>query len=331
MQVAPVSQSMSSEEELHIKCRRCACLSIVALIDIIVTISCVASSYHYVSYDEMAFKRAVYGSVDTSVIYNQGRYFMPLTYSVVRFPAVYQPIVFLLSVFSDNGLEFDVSVSFQYKLPPNSLADIYNKYSTNYESLVISVSKAAIKNTATLFGVEDYLSNRTYIENKFAVAVHGKLSEIVWVDAPTQFFKIISIHFPGSLIDKSLQTVVTLQNNELLLAQQQLSVINAETDSIIAAIDAQTTLTLAYATNTATQTVNESQNKAKRLMVNARGQGIATFLSLLGFNSTDTAMCVENRDEIIRILSIGENINATILFGTIATSASANLLLHKTI
>lgn len=84
-------------------------------------------SFHVVEYDEMAFKRNKFGTVDTSKIYKQGRHFLPLAFEFVKFPSSYQRICYLesdgtqLTVFSNIGLEFSIDVCIYYVLLESEL------------------------------------------------------------------------------------------------------------------------------------------------------------------------------------------------------------------
>ena len=86
-------------------------------IGLIVMVSTVPSSYHYVDYNQFGLVRDNYGDVQLSPTYAQGRYFQPLTHSFVKFPATFVPVRFVSSVFDDNGLEFDLHISFYYRIP----------------------------------------------------------------------------------------------------------------------------------------------------------------------------------------------------------------------
>lgn len=291
------------------QCRVVCCTSILFALSVIIIPSTVASSFHYVNYDEYAFSHYVYGSVDTSTVLTQGRYFYPLTYKSIKFPSTFQKVEFVSSVFADTGLEFDVHVVFYYRLPKNKLADIYNKYSSNYLTRILTNAKSAIKNTATQFTVNHYLMNRTYIENEFARVVSDELEDKIGVDVPVDYFKIRGIRFPDPIITSSLQSVVALQNNQVQQNQQAVNIVTSDTAQMVAEINARTTLIMAFADNQASKIVSDSESEANKIIISARGNGIKTTLDVL--NITDQ----NARDEFIRMMSIIDTGDAKIMYG----------------
>ena len=108
----------SDGDKYHIKCS-CEWVSVYMLlfIGLIVMVSTVPSSYHYIDYNQYGLLRDNYGDVELTPTYTQGRYFQPLTHSFVTFPSTYNNIRFISSVFDDSGLEFDLYISYYYRIP----------------------------------------------------------------------------------------------------------------------------------------------------------------------------------------------------------------------
>ena len=65
-------------------------------------------------------------------------------------------------------MAIDIDVSFQYLLRPQYLGDVYDMVALNYENNIKSVAIDALKNTAPVFGADDYLTQRPKIEKAFA-------------------------------------------------------------------------------------------------------------------------------------------------------------------
>ena len=121
------------------------------------------------------------------------------------------------------------------------------------------------------------------------------------VYAPSNYYKIINIQFPSSIISTSLKTAIALQNNQIQQNQQEVSVIIADTNQMIAEITASTHKLLSYANNTANQIIGKSITKATQIVSLSRGKGIEYFFQEL--NITDT----NDKDSIINTFAILDN------------------------
>lgn len=244
------------------------------VISVIIIVTCVTMSFWYVPYYNYALRRNTYHGVALNDLYEEGRYFLTLDNSLIYFPSTYNEITFNSKTFAENGLEFDCYVTFYYKLPKDNVGKIYDSYSTAYETRVVNNAKQIAKNVASTFSVDDFLTNRTYIETSIANVLEKYLKDTVYVEAPAEYFKIVNIIFPATLIDKSLETAIALQNNEIQEFQQQVNIIEADTNKLKAEIDAETKRTLEYANNLAYQMVTNSQSESTKILSVARSNGI---------------------------------------------------------
>jgi regulator of protease activity HflC (stomatin/prohibitin superfamily) len=274
-----------------------------ALVVAIIVISTIASSFWYVSYSQYALRRNTYSGVDLTPTFTEGRYFQTLVNSMVYFPSTYQEVTFESKTFAENGLEFDCQITFYYRLPKDSVGSIYNKYSTSYDTRVVNNAKQVAKNVASTFSVDNFLSNRTYIERKIAIELEPYLLDTVGVYAPADYFKIINIVFPETLMSKSLETAVALQNNQVQSYQQEVDLIEADTQKLKATIDAQTSRTIEYAKNQATQIITNAHSKATQILLVARSDGIDTVCNELEINSSDS------KNKLTKVFAVMDNLN----------------------
>ncbi len=318
--VMPERRSTIGEdpENYHFS-RCCVILSVLSLIGAIILCATIASSFHYVKYDQYALLQDRYGTVRLSRVYEEGRYFFPLNYNMIKFPATYIPVQLDTLVFTETGLEFDIQVEFYYRLPKDNLGKIYNSYSFNYDDLVHSNAKTTIKNSAANLKFDLYFTNRTYIESLFANNVANVLLTDVYVDMPIELFRISSVTVPDSIIELSLESQIALQNNDLLEKTQKVAVIRAETDRLVATITAQTKQVLQFANNEAKRLIEKATSYANRIEITARAEGIHTMLVAL--NISDTTKSAANNDtafttQLVRTLALLDNaVNTTIVPG----------------
>lgn len=300
------------DRELSKKEENCHNYGIGAFIIIaIVVITTITKSFWYVSYNEYALRKNSYNGVDITKTYEEGRYFLTLDNSLVYFPSTLQEVSFQSSIFAENGLEFDLDITFYYKLPKNKVGKIYNKYSTNYHSRITNNAKQVTKNIASTFPVDYFLQNKSYIEKTIANELELDLSNTIGVIVPKTFFKIIKISFPETLISKSLDTAIALQNNEIEQHKQEVDIIKADTSKLKAIIDAETSRTIEYANNEASLLVANGKSQAIQILIKARSDGINKVCNFV--NITDS----EEKKRLITIFAVMDNQHNVTMFNQI--------------
>jgi hypothetical protein len=276
----------------------------------VIIIATVTKSYYYVSYDQYALKRNKYHGVQLEKVYTEGRYFTTLDNDFVFFPATYKPIKFTSKTFSGNGLEFDLDISFYYKLPKEEIGSIYNLYSTNYASRIENNAKQVTKNIASTFSVDQFLQNRTYIEKTIGIELEKQIKNISNIDAPQEYFKIINIVFPTILIDKSLETAIALQNNEIAIKQQNVNIINADTKQMVSEITAEKNRYYAYAQTEGNKIISNANSQATNVILVAKSNGLDLLCNELNITSSS------DKNRINKIFTIIDNANNLTLLNT---------------
>ena len=109
------------------------------------------------------------GKVWRDEVYEAGRYGIGPDYTFRCYPLNVRNFNERLSVWSkssgsDAGSTVYLDVSYQYLLNPERLGELYSMVALNFEGLVASRTQDAIRNTAPLFGIDSYLSQRPLIE-----------------------------------------------------------------------------------------------------------------------------------------------------------------------
>jgi hypothetical protein len=286
------------------------CSSLIFIISLIIIITTVVLSYHYVRYDKYTLRLNTYHGADISKVYSEGRYFLTLDNSMIYFPSTYERISFTSSAFSDNGLEFDLNVSFYYRLPKENLGIIYNSYSTSYENKIEANAKQVTKNIASTFSVEEFLSNRTWIEESIGMGLQTQIYQTLKIYVPYNYFKIITITFPSILISKSLDTAIALQTNQIALLQQEVNVIKADTQQMISQIEASTSKIENYALTLSNQIKLNAQSVSTNMLLTSRTDGLDLFCSILNITNPDQI------NKINKIFNMIDNANNLTLFNT---------------
>lgn len=290
-------------------------------IGVLLTVILVPLSFRYVRYDEQCFVRDKFGVVDTNSIVTQGRHFFTLNYDLVCFPSTLTKIQYLqkdntnLNVFTSDGFQIGLDIVFFYRISSENLAKIYNKYGTNYEVTVINEAKQIIKNFAgtssTGFNIpiKDYITKRRDISSQMAKSVFDGLFSVIGVDAPKQYFKIMNINIPQSMIDQYLKTVLQFQDNLIQQNKQSIVQVVAETETLVEAINVQSNFTIANAQIQSNEIISNAQSLASNIVSTARSKGIQYIFNTLNFTNS------EDKSKLNRLMSIGDNPDKRIMFG----------------
>ena len=275
-------------------------------------------SFHYIQYNEYAFVRDKFGKTDTGKVITQGRHFYTLKYDVIRFPSTYTEVRFVdndaQSVFTKEGYQILISISFWYKIPPESLEYIYQKYSMNYKNSIVNEAKLIIKNLAGTVNtglnveVERYITDRYNISQIIASVLSKQLYDEFGIDVPTKYVKLMYVGIPDSLLNQYSRTVEQTQRNQLEQNKQALELIKAETQTIVTNTKVQTDFILNSAKIDADRIVSNSKAFANNIITSQRGKGLKIIMDRLNITSQDDI------NRMIRIMSLTENQNNKIFY-----------------
>lgn len=276
-------------------------------------------SINFVNYNQYAFAHNIFTSVDTSNTLEQGIYFYSPWTKLEYFPSTYQNIKLFEPVFSDTGLEFDLEVIFYYRLKKNKLASIYNLFSKNYHSRIISNSKQIIKNIGSKYSVDDYILNRYQIEKDIGFSLSIELDKEIGVDINPEFVKITNIKFPENIVKSNLLSAIAQQQNDVEINQQNYQSVIAETNYIVAQLKTQSEQINEFSKNEANLLISNAESLSKNIIGKAKLNGINYFFKT--FNITDSKI----KNKYIDLFGIIDNTNSTLVIGF----ESNNLFINK--
>jgi hypothetical protein len=293
-----VSINNSDNEPINEKKVWCYTITLGIIIPIIILIIVIPTilSFGYINYTQCGFVQDIYGVVDTSKVLPYGRYLIGPTKKIITFDALYNHVDLITQVFTDDGYQITIEISFWYKINSNTLAQTYNTYSTNYPYRILSIAQSLIKNNVTGYKIHDYIQRRENIEYSLGTLLQNKLFNDVFVDVPKRYFRILSIK-ADALFANSLISAIQQQNNSIQQNQQLVSVINADTIQMVAEINANANLILEYADTEAKQIVQISQNTLINKINEARSDGIELIIKTLNISNPTI------KDELIKILA----------------------------
>eukprot|EP01083_Nonionella_stella_P038749 105344_1 len=293
----------------------CACCGFVVFLTLMIML---ITSFAYVEYDEYAFKKSTTTNiVDKSQVFDNGRYLWGFTQTKVVFPKLFQRQELNLSVANTDGVMVQIAISFWYRLPKEKLSEIYSSYGTNYETQLISQSRAAVRNTAVQFQVSEFLSNRGAVRDQIATNLSLILDNMN-IDCPAYTVQLNEIEFTTSLLTTHLSAAVQLENNLQREFEQNATQIRAETSKLVEEYLATTTIITRTAEANKTAAIETAQAKYDEVIAQARGEGLASTMKALGIvNETEKA-------RFLKLMAILDNSNTKIVDLTGAAIVNLN-------
>jgi len=194
------------------------CLLITALILLAILLPL---SFSYIDYYDYGLRqRKTTGSVDTSVVYGSGRYFVGPDYRFIKYKADAHVVRLNgVAVFSDGGednigLTFNVDLSFTYFLKKDEIGQLHKDLAKSYESVILSRTNDAIKNSATSVKFEDYFLNRRNVELQFRDALQARWDAAPPLHATLDQFHLGRIFIPETVAEKQLYSKIQVEKNK---------------------------------------------------------------------------------------------------------------------
>jgi len=250
-------------------------------------------SYHRIWYYEIALVRRVTGTVEYDHLLTQGRRYLVLGKTPIRFPATQQRVSFLevekdpLVVFSEQGLEFDFNLAFCYKIIPERVGDLYATYGTVYDDRIKTVSLSLLKDQATKYTSDQFIRDRDTITRDFAMILKRELEKTIPIQISLDLVALLAINFPLTLIRKNMEATLEIQNNILEQNQQAVDIIRADTNLQVAALSAQTNYTITKAEIDGNYTIAHARADAIGIERNADAQGLFYAVQTLNLTSEE--------------------------------------------
>lgn len=247
-------------------------------------------SFSYVEWNQYALKQnTANNKVDYNHVYENGRYFWGLARRPITFINTAITVEFTgknsLIIFTDGGLEMNISCSFQYIIIKDELPILFRNYGTTYPQQIKSISLSILKNLAPNFTMEEYYQKRYEIRNHMFDNLKKILRRDLNVDVI--YFQLDYIELPEILITKLLSIAVQNQTNIKEQYIQQASVIRQQTISMAQSIIANATVINQTAISEANFIVEKAKSEAFKIIQNAKKNGLANIYTELGLNTTD--------------------------------------------
>lgn len=135
-------------------------------------------SFSYLDYYEMGFtRRRTTGNVDTENVYSSGRHLIGPDHEFKEFYASAQYVSFQhIPIFTTDNLQVNISIELQFFLIKDDLKLLHDAFDIFYNKIIVDNAKDALKNSVTKFDTDEFISNRTVIQNELFYGVRERLS-----------------------------------------------------------------------------------------------------------------------------------------------------------
>ena len=184
-------------------------------------------------------------------------------------------------------------------------AAIYRDYGKAYEDRLTSLARAAVRNSAVEFAVDQFLTNRSLVRDRIAENISFALSDMN-IDCPTHTVQLNDITFSDEILASHLSSAVRLEENLKKGYEQTAEEIRAETQKLVGAFEANTTIISRTAEALKDSSIETAEAKYDEIITQARGDGLNLVIEGVGIEAKDKA-------QFLKLMAILDNPNATIV------------------
>mmetsp|Transcript_4957 Transcript_4957/g.15703 ORF Transcript_4957/g.15703 Transcript_4957/m.15703 type:complete len:314 (-) Transcript_4957:60-1001(-) len=227
------------------------------------------------------------GKVDRSTVWRTGNHLIGPDYVFRCYEISSQNFNERLSVWSrssesDAGSSLELDVSFQYAMDVKRLGDLYSKVALDFEGLVASKAIDALKNTAPLFGVDQFLTQRPLIE---ATLMRNVSSAIEDIFARVVSFELRDVRPEDEYQRARLAAAIQEESNAKELYSQQATLVRERTAVEVQQVENDAVSVRAAATAEASYLTSAAKYQATEKVENARLLGLKTLYTKLGLEA----------------------------------------------
>lgn len=189
----------------------------------------VVASFDTLEYQELGLRYSWIAETIDPATYRSGRYYLGLGNHFIKFPAMVKPIYFedqpsqpvqgpAVRSRTADGLNVLLEISFQYKLIPEKLYDLYTILGDDYEKTFVRIAIEQLTSAATFFDANSFFVNRTVIGPEMHEHLRKHFLAHVFADVP--FFQLRTVHLPTEFEEAIQETQVKQQDIQIAQAEQ---------------------------------------------------------------------------------------------------------------
>jgi regulator of protease activity HflC (stomatin/prohibitin superfamily) len=146
---------------------------IIFLVGIILICVLVPLSFAWLSYDQFGLDYSIYTHTGKSIphqvsdvgTYPPGRHFLGLGHYFITVPRTYQTIQGTVASRTRDGLEIELSISFQYRITQDQLLTVFEKFATKYEVVIKAMAQASVRDVVSLYNAIQFFEGLIFVSN----------------------------------------------------------------------------------------------------------------------------------------------------------------------
>lgn len=287
-----LTEAASVQRRAAYKCWGGCCGFLVVFLAILISTSFTKLDYH-----EMGFaKRVSTGTVEREEVFEIGAYFWGPDYTVTKFPkSVITMELNGVSVWTkasseSAGTTVTIDVSFQYKIIPEKLPDLYAKTGLNFVPLVRNLALEKVKNGAVEFSSDQYLEQRRNVESRFRELVEEALNEHFMLIVG---FQLREINFPDQFRFHRLNAAIQIERNSAETYRLQTTVTRGETGRLVTVLRNTKDYIVRDGQAQATLIAANAKHYSTRLYENLRTDAIRDFCDALGITANRHKLSID--------------------------------------
>lgn len=188
---------------------------------------------------------------------------------------------------TNEGISIGINIVFYYRLTDNILPNVYNKYNTNYGQLIVNMARSIIKNVASQYEVNDFITSHLEIGLHIANDLNQTIYKNVGIEVLSGNVFILNVIPPVSVTSQNLLSAIALQDNSAQMNQQIVDNIIATTANMVNLINANTSLAIQNANSEAIRIIENSKAQATNIILNAKADAIYNAVALLNITSAE--------------------------------------------
>jgi len=269
------------------------CLAITGVLLFVILLPICFSYVDY--YDYGLVQRKSTGSVDTALVYSNGRYFIGPDKHFIKYQAdAHLEQLNQLGVFSTSasnvsvGLEFEVDVDFTFFLNKDEIGLVHREQASNYERVIMSRAEEALKNSAAKqVGFSDFFQERKRVEAVFRAAIEERWNSPPSLHCKMDQFHLGRVRIPDSVAEKQLQSRVQNERNGREQYLQEAQIEREMTTVEVNKIDLETQRALRTARAKASLVRTKALAEAQLIRAQAGINGTRLLLEAVGIDSQE--------------------------------------------
>ncbi|KRX01225.1 hypothetical protein PPERSA_05811 [Pseudocohnilembus persalinus] len=237
--------------------------------------------------------------------YESGFYFLGVSHSFIIYPKTVQQLEFskdadadytLLHSRTNDGLEVQLEISFQYRLQKDKIYDLFSTFKKEYKKVFKNMAIDIISEHATRYEAYEFFVNRTHIGQ----SMHRELNSIFTKNcfADIEFFQLRSVDLPDKFEDSISETEVYKQNINKAAAEKEK--VQVELETLLKKAEYQKQITELVAEGDAIEIYSSGYAEANSLLIKQHASAQSFQAVKKALNLDDEQLVQYVLDKVIR-------------------------------